>query len=63
MEDNDRYLKISSVAEMFDVSAYTVREWLKSGKIQGVKLNGRWRILKSEAVKLANTEYGGASDN
>ena len=56
-EENPLY-SISTVAEMFDVKPYTVREWLKSGRINGTKVMGQWRIQKSECIRIANEEHG-----
>lgn len=56
-EENPLY-SISSVAKMFDVTSYTVREWIKSGKLEAFKVMGQWRIQKSALVELANKEHG-----
>ena len=37
----------SQVAEILQVKDYTVREWLKSGQLKGINLNGRWRVKES----------------
>ena len=37
------------VAELFQVSAQTVRNWLSSGELKGMKLSSRaWRIKESD---------------
>lgn len=61
--DADQLLKVRTVAEMFDVEPATVREWLKNGDLQGVKIGKGhyWRIPKSAAIELATKRYGSES--
>lgn len=55
----DPFLTVEEVAEIFKVKTYTVREWLKLGKLKGIKIsNNQWRILHSEMVAYANKLYG-----
>lgn len=37
-------LKVSEVAEALRLSEYTVRDYLKQGKIKGIKIGGGWRV-------------------
>jgi excisionase family DNA binding protein len=47
------------VAKMFGVTEATVRtDWIKNGRIKAHKIAGRWRVQKSEVVRLANEEHG-----
>ena len=40
-----QYISVSEAAEMSGFAAYTIREWLKSGRIDGAKKIGKlWRI-------------------
>lgn len=55
---DDPLLSSDTVAKMFDVTGYTMREWCKAGKIKGRKVNGRWKIQRSDAQALANEMYG-----
>lgn len=57
-EDNPLY-SVSTVAKLFDVDQDTVRQWIREDKIKANKILGRWRILHSEVVRVANEEYGG----
>lgn len=55
----DPLLTVNTVAKMFGVTTYTVRLWLREGKLQGVKLNNeRWRVRQSEVERFANVKYG-----
>jgi excisionase family DNA binding protein len=49
---------VEQVAEMFGVQGYTVRNWIETGKMEAKKIQGRWRIAKSEIVRFANEEHG-----
>ena len=58
---NEKMLTVSDVAQLFEVTPYTVREWLKAGKLEGAKLvpfGGQWRIPHSAVVAFANKQYG-----
>lgn len=47
------------VAEIFNVTEYTVREWLKEGTLVGIKTaTDRWRVTESAIKKFANSRYG-----
>lgn len=45
------------VAKMFDVSAETVRNWLTSGQLEGIKVNGFWRVTEESARALATAKF------
>jgi excisionase family DNA binding protein len=49
---------VGTVAKMFDVTQYTVREWIDSGVLPARKVQGRWRIQHKDVVELANKEHG-----
>lgn len=52
-------MRVSEVAKIFEVADYTVREWLKDGKIEGSKTpGGQWRIARTEVERFANEIYG-----
>lgn len=54
----ERFMSVSQVADMFQVTPYTIREWIKDEKLDAVKLGSRWRIKYSSVCKLANIKYG-----
>jgi excisionase family DNA binding protein len=39
---------VEEAAEKLKVSTFTIREYLKSGKIKGFKIGNGWRIKESE---------------
>ena len=48
----DRLLNIHEVAEILRVSAETVRRFLRTGKLTGVKFGRGWRVRESELAKF-----------
>jgi excisionase family DNA binding protein len=61
--NHEKLYKVSEIATMFSVKPFTVREWIRSGKLKAVKLpaGSQWRIKESEMERFANTIYGSAS--
>lgn len=58
----DKLYTTKEVAEIFSVTEYTVRNWLKDEKLEGLKTKvGRWRVTESALKEFANKEYGEAS--
>lgn len=62
-EQSDPLLKVSEVARMFDVQPATVREWLNTGILHGVKIGKGhyWRVPTSAARQLAMRKYASES--
>jgi excisionase family DNA binding protein len=60
--DLDELLTVGQVAIIFQVTNYTVRVWLKEGKLNGIKVagasRGHWRISRREVLRLATETYG-----
>lgn len=40
------------VAEMLSVGVFTVREWLRNGKLKGSKIGSLWRITRSDIEEM-----------
>jgi excisionase family DNA binding protein len=38
----------AQIAELLQVKNYTVREWLRTGQLTGILINGRYRVKESE---------------
>lgn len=53
-------LKVSEVAKLFAVQPATVRLWLRTDVIKGVKIGGGhyWRIPESEVNRLGVYRHG-----
>lgn len=43
-----KYLSAEQIAERLNVSAQSVRAWLRTGKLKGVRAGRLWRVLESE---------------
>ena len=57
--DEKRMLTVAEVVERLRVHPQTIREWLRTGKLQGVRLGGTkvgWRIPESEIQRLLKGE-------
>lgn len=55
----DPLLKVATVAKMFEVRPYTIRQWIKDGKLKAVRLDGgHYRVYQSEVRRYANEKYG-----
>ena len=49
----DKLLTLKEAGEVFQVSIYTIKRWLKSGKLKGIKLPGnQWRVPYSSCEEL-----------
>lgn len=50
---NERLLTVHEAAAELKLNAQTVREWLRSGKLRGLRTteNGRWRVPESALVE------------
>jgi excisionase family DNA binding protein len=61
---SDRVLTVPEVAERLRINEETVRRWLRTGKLQGVRLGGTragYRIAESEVERLLRPEPGKAA--
>jgi len=50
------YLTPEQVADRFQVTPKTVREWLRSGKLVGIKIGRGWRIKESDVARMVEAE-------
>ena len=58
-ERDDDLLTVAEVARKFDVTPYTIRQWIRDGKIKALKPGGHWRIERGEFKRRAHEMYGG----
>lgn len=61
-EIEDKYYSVKDVAQIFQVTEYTVRVWInetddKKFKLAAMKFGKSWRISKGALVDLANRMY------
>lgn len=58
MNPEERLLTVQEVAEFLRLSTHTVRLWLQTGKLRGLRVGGRWRVWESDLyafLKAAET--------
>jgi excisionase family DNA binding protein len=52
----ERLLKIDEAAERLGMRPFTIRKWLRQGKLRGVKTaphqRGKWRVPESAVVEF-----------
>ena len=53
MSDPKSLLTAQQFAEKARVSSSTVQKWLRTGKIQGIKQNGKWMISTEQLTETA----------
>ena len=46
---------VAQVAEKLGVVPYTVRRWLKSGRLKGTKPGGQWRVSSKTLTDFQRT--------
>lgn len=61
--DDLKLYTVKQVSDIFQVTEYTVRSWLKAeGGLRGTKMGrgttGHWRISGKELVRFANDKFG-----
>lgn len=61
MEADDRLLTIEQAADYLQIAPKTVREWLRVGRLPGVKIGRVWRIREASLrAWVEQRESGGA---
>ena len=48
MKIEERLFSAEEVAERLGMSKYTITEWLKAGRLRGVKIGKYWRVKESD---------------
>lgn len=51
----ENYLTVEQAAERLQIAPYTLRDWLKSGRVSGVKIGRLWRVPPSALDQLQST--------
>ena len=51
---NNKVLTPEETAELLRVSSKTVRDWLRSGKLKGIKIGRQWRINELQINDIMN---------
>ena len=53
-----RWMKVEEVAEFFELTPATIREWCRTGKLPAVRPGRDWKILRTDVEAYAQREYG-----
>ena len=48
------------VADRLQVSVWTVRRWLKSGELPGIRFGGVWRVSEADLAAFIEEQRGKA---
>ena len=60
----DTFLTVEEAAKRLAVTPYTLREWLRAGKLRGVQVARRWRVPERALFELATaTSINAATSN
>ena len=56
----DTFLTVEEAAKRLAVTPYTLRGWLRAGKLRGVQVARRWRVPERALFELATATSPGA---
>lgn len=54
----ETFLTVEDAAKALAISPYTLRQWLKTGKLRGAKIGSKWRVPHSALAELAKGTNG-----
>jgi excisionase family DNA binding protein len=61
--ERDKLYSTTRVAEIFDVSNETVRDWIKAGKLNAIRLgSNRLRVTDREIKRFASHRFNPSTD-
>lgn len=53
----EQFYSTERVAEMFEVTVETVRDWISRGELKAVKVNRQWRVPESALRDYTESLY------
>lgn len=59
----EKLFTVEQAAELLAVTPNTVREWLRTGQLKGVKLKKMWRVRESDLEAFLKEGEESPSDN
>ena len=62
VEKLDKLYTVTEVTIMLNVKANSVRLWLNSGKLKGVKVGRHWRVKESHLNEFLKEHEGGKAE-
>lgn len=57
-ESEKNYLTVADFAKALDVSASTVRNWIRAGKVDAIQIGRTIRIQKTELDRVTGSSSG-----
>lgn len=60
LNKND-YITTEDAAKLLYVTAYTIREYIKSGKLKATRIGKRYLLSRSEVVNFLDQNFGSVS--
>lgn len=55
--DRAKLLTLREVAEELSVSAYTLREWIRQGRMRALKIGRDWRVEQKEMERFLDRAF------
>lgn len=52
MTDEQRYLSLATIREIYDIHDSTIRTWIREGKLNSIRVGQRHRVLESDLLAL-----------
>ena len=52
-----KFYTTNEVADIFKVTAETVRRWIDDGDLKAAAFNGRWRIREQDLVAFSDKKF------
>jgi excisionase family DNA binding protein len=59
----EEFLTVEEAALRLKVTPYTLREYLKAGKLRGVKVVRQWRVPESALTELGQRQAPSTGEN
>lgn len=56
LKDNQLY-STGAIAELTGFNVETIRNWIDSGKLKGVKVGRHWRVRRRDLLNFLNSKY------
>lgn len=57
--DEDRLLSVQEAADLMQISAYTLREWARDGKVPAIRLGKLWRFRRLALLDWVESQERG----
>lgn len=52
------FMSVTEVAELFEITPATVREWCREGRISATKPGRDWKIVREDVLAMAQSAFG-----